>query len=394
MKGFEAMKVSRYHPLDIAEPIAKRLKVSRCLPLDLAELIAKCLLADDVVDYISFRAVCKGWRSRTASPRSLASCFRPRHWLMLTDGDANLHMADRRRFFNLRSGRSLLLRLPELDSHTIFTATDGLLILVDNSTRIVRIFNPFTRYLIDLPPLPTLTSSSKLEILAMIKGFNISISGGDCPTAVLFSLFWQAVYFAKPGDLSWKSITLKHFPNSFLFFNDKWYFTDYQNGIHIFEPDLKSVKLRIPKKIPDSGGLNNTYYLLEYNSDIFLINRNWGDKRPIEHTDYKFNIFRVNLEANQLILIDNIGDLTLLVGFKGRNLVLSSKDLPSIKGNSIYFLTGVLANPIAEYNLDDRQIKSIAIGTVLHDGQKRIGPSIRPFTLFHHLAAYGSTLLW
>lgn len=219
----------------------------------------------------------------------------------------------------------------------------------------------------------------------MIKAFNASISDRDCSTVVLYSPFFASVYFGKPGDLSWESLRLKFCPNSVLSFNDQWYFTDYKNVLQKFEPDLKSVKPLTPLKIQD-GGQHDKYYLVKYNSQMFLLHM----KVPINET---FDIFRVDLEANRLIRINNIRDLAFFVGCRGRFLVLSSKDLPSIKHNSIYFCTGELTSPIGVYDLADRENKSFSTGSV-HDGVKRIGSSIRPFTLVDHLAAYGSPLCW
>lgn len=53
------------------------------LPSDITDVIAERLLAEDVVDYMMFRAVCAPWRASTVSPRdpTLRDVrFRPRGW--------------------------------------------------------------------------------------------------------------------------------------------------------------------------------------------------------------------------------------------------------------------------------------------------------------------------
>nr|TKW34460.1 hypothetical protein SEVIR_2G308900v2 [Setaria viridis] len=76
------------------------------LPSDITNVIAERLLAEDVVDYMSFRAA-----------------------------------------------RRLRFRLPELHGHRIVGFTDGLLILLNKGTTVVRVLHPFTRAFLDLPPL-------------------------------------------------------------------------------------------------------------------------------------------------------------------------------------------------------------------------------------------------
>jgi len=124
---------------------------------DLTQLIAARVLAADVVDYTSLRAVCASWRASTPSPRdpSLRDArLRPRGWVALCDGDG-VRPADvcEVAFLCTATGRCVRVRLLELRGHCIVGFTDGLLILLNKGTAAVRVLHPFTRVAVDLPPI-------------------------------------------------------------------------------------------------------------------------------------------------------------------------------------------------------------------------------------------------
>uniref|UniRef100_A0A0A8Y4G9 F-box domain-containing protein n=1 Tax=Arundo donax TaxID=35708 RepID=A0A0A8Y4G9_ARUDO len=85
-----------------------------------AGLIADHLLANDVADYIRFRAVCRPWRLCSRDPREqcvLDRRFHPRQWIMLRETVATPH---RRRLLNVSSGHCICIDLPELHGHDVF----------------------------------------------------------------------------------------------------------------------------------------------------------------------------------------------------------------------------------------------------------------------------------
>ncbi|KAL6656300.1 hypothetical protein ACP70R_007126 [Stipagrostis hirtigluma subsp. patula] len=124
---------------------------------DITRLIAERLLDEDVTEYIVFRAVCAHWRASTPSPRdpTLADRrFHPRGWVALCDG-AGVRPADAEAitFFHASTGKVRRVRLWELHRQRIVGLTDGLLLLLDTGTAIVRVLHPFTRVMVRLPTL-------------------------------------------------------------------------------------------------------------------------------------------------------------------------------------------------------------------------------------------------
>ncbi|WVZ77950.1 hypothetical protein U9M48_025737 [Paspalum notatum var. saurae] len=130
-------------------------------------LIAERVLAADVADYIRFRAVCHLWRRCCDDPRAHAVLgdrrLHPRRWIML-HGERERERLDtadaphrvRRRFLNVSSRQCIQVDVSELRDHGVLrSTTDGLLLLVGTTTtQALRLLNPLTRQVAELPHFP------------------------------------------------------------------------------------------------------------------------------------------------------------------------------------------------------------------------------------------------
>ncbi|KAK3127458.1 hypothetical protein QOZ80_7AG0573600 [Eleusine coracana subsp. coracana] len=116
-----------------------------------AGLIAEHALANDVADYIRFRAACKAWRELSADPRSHEISdrqFHPRHWIMLP---SRFNINCRRRFVNVSTGECIHIGIPDLRRHYFFgRTTEGFLVLCQMGTYIAQLLNPITGLITDL----------------------------------------------------------------------------------------------------------------------------------------------------------------------------------------------------------------------------------------------------
>ncbi|KAF3336847.1 hypothetical protein FCM35_KLT19433 [Carex littledalei] len=100
---------------------------------------------------------------------------------------------------HLPMGRHAELVLPKLETHSIFSVTDGLLILVHKQTRSMRLLNPLTRCMsADLPPSLEITKMPFHAITAVAP----SRTTVEQPTLMVALDIDNIAYFAKPGDLA------------------------------------------------------------------------------------------------------------------------------------------------------------------------------------------------
>ncbi|CAN6312875.1 unnamed protein product [Urochloa humidicola] len=102
------------------------------LDKDMVELIGWRVLAGDLQDYVSFRAVCSHWTASTVSPRKRGVVdprFHPRQWMMLPEGHGlypgHPDLRGFVRFFNLSTGALVRTHLPLLDDHVILALLDS-----------------------------------------------------------------------------------------------------------------------------------------------------------------------------------------------------------------------------------------------------------------------------
>ncbi|KAE8820869.1 hypothetical protein D1007_01186 [Hordeum vulgare] len=272
----------------------------------------------------------------TAAPPDL----RPRSWVALCDGDA-VRPDDARAvtFFKPSTGRRLCVRLPNLQGHRVVAISDGLLVLLHKHTTAVRVLHPFTRAVLDLPPIaPTfrVVVGSRDSLLRMNAAICMSAPTRDYSIHVVA---WfpgtHAVLWAKPGDAYWDAIYLDVEPQSVLLLRGRLYATTWTsaNILQVYPP-TKSFPVDTP--IPDEFGSPSScsYFLVESNGRMLLVVRHYVFTANAPSFT-AFKIFTVDLDRRQLTPVSSIGDRALILG-KDRCLSVSTRHFSSISGNSVY----------------------------------------------------------
>uniref|UniRef100_A0A0E0EDJ3 KIB1-4 beta-propeller domain-containing protein n=1 Tax=Oryza meridionalis TaxID=40149 RepID=A0A0E0EDJ3_9ORYZ len=168
-----------------------------------AGLIAERVLANDVADYIRFRSVCQPWRRCCAAPPAddaLDRRFHPRQWFILPEKSRIRYHC---RLLNLSTGECILAHLPEFRGHRVFSpSTEGLVLLLHESTHVARLLNALTHQLTDLPPVTALLDLLLPLVDLSVDGFGLA----DDRTVVIHNTVFLAV--AKPGDRCWTAVNL------------------------------------------------------------------------------------------------------------------------------------------------------------------------------------------
>ncbi|RCV07467.1 hypothetical protein SETIT_1G247200v2 [Setaria italica] len=155
------------------------------LPPDLAAEIGGRRLRFDLTEYTHFRAVCKPWRQATDDPRVLHSRFLPRDWVVLRNH--NFFEETRcHHLLNVATGASIVgVALPELSGHRPLGYAEGLLVLRNTTSSGIRLLNPLTRAVTDLPDISSVlanASNDALDSAYFSWGFGV-IDGGSAAAA-------------------------------------------------------------------------------------------------------------------------------------------------------------------------------------------------------------------
>jgi hypothetical protein len=90
--------------------------------------------------------------------------------------------------------------------------------------------------------------------------------------------------------------------------------------------------------------------------------------------------------------VSSLGDRALFLSNGNGCLSVSARDLPSLSRNSIYFSDD--SHPVLMHSLTTRRTEDLAAECKIHDGKERIRPSVRPFTIAHHLLTFCNPQQW
>ncbi|CAO1946584.1 unnamed protein product [Urochloa humidicola] len=384
------------------------------LPEDLIRVLASRVLDSDFLDYVRFRAVCKSWRSSTTSPSGRGvtdPCFHPRRWMLLPEGHylypghPNLHGYVR--FLNLDTGTLVRVQILLLGDHCAIDSVDGLLLLLRNSDQEghVCLLHPFTGDITELPPLGTLLpqpqvnsrvpiGSTLYRIRRLARFICASVSFKAGAMTIMLALYdASCVAYATSLDRQWTASSwlcpMLYRPLSF---QGKLYILHTPRigeSMHqVFQIDPPGQdgadadpQLQPPKLIATipTGKLIDPDGLVQCGTEILVVG----------HNDFLVSQILVcklaDLVLQRFIPVDNIGGNTLFL--KERNLSVSSKILPTVKGDNVVYCRS--RQPyLAQYHLSSGSL------TPAIDNCSLFGHAPGPSSLVHYIFSCCTRDLW
>lgn len=385
------------------------------LDMDLVELIGWRVLAGDLLDYVRFRAVCSHWRASTVPPRRrgvLDPRFHPRPWMMLPEGHGlypgHPHLGGLVRFFNLSNGAFIRAHLPLLDDHVILDSIDGLLLLHSDHDTAIRLLNPFTGDVADLPPLASLLpqiefphnyneESKRTGLLSVVASVTVT-SPGTITVMLAFSLLHRVAY-ATTGDQRWTLFAWKIQPLlKPVSFQGKLYAIQTVRKavqkLHIYQINPPIIQdaaeelsnLPSPVKIAECPikKIICIISFVECCSELLLVAYNDASRS-------KLVIYRVaDLVSGKFEPVTSIGNHTLFVGERCLSVSVSpnkgSKNPLSISPNSVICLHRLRVSHDSK-DLSHFEQYDLGTGTWIpaSDGDIFQRPPPSPHTLIHHI---------
>ncbi|CAD6209266.1 unnamed protein product [Miscanthus lutarioriparius] len=351
-----------------------------------AGLIAERLLASDVADYVSFRAVCRPWRLCCTDPHAhgiLDRRFHPRQWIMLrATGVSPL----RRSFLNVSTGYSRYVDLPELRDHCVFGPTsEGLLVLVDMATYVVRLLNPFTRQAAKFPPATTLMNQRDLGRIHL-RMVLLSVSGAgladDNTFAVHFHMM-RTLAVVKPGDVHWTVVDRGKLLFPAMSFAGRFYCCATDHAVMVVETSAdRPPRLALAAELirPFGRIMMDTVHLVDNDGELMLVDR----ECPI-NSGIKYNVHRVDLDARKMLPVRGLGGRAVFIGTE-LSLSVSPLVFPSISADTIYLGFEGCMTSNSPIDLMD--------GTSYPRQRERsvCGPSGLDYYLSWYVTGYGDTL--
>ncbi|KAM0911313.1 hypothetical protein ACQ4PT_013578 [Festuca glaucescens] len=261
-----------------------------------AGLIADRQLANDVADYIRLRAVCCPWRRCSTDPRDhdiLDPRFHPRNWIMLRETVAAFDY--RRHFLNVSIGQCIRVTLPELSGPHVFgPTTEGLLVLLNRTSYAVRLLNPLTGQVTDLPPATTLLRLHRYRLWSgddldltnkndLTEEFKVLAAGlaDDCTFAVYFNGI-RMLALAKIGDECWTLVDDTRSLEYFLAISFKGrFYCPTDRGLMVVDtsanqPPRLVLAAELTKVFPRT---TSTIHLVDNDGELILVYRNIRRRR-------------------------------------------------------------------------------------------------------------------
>jgi hypothetical protein len=251
----------------------------------------------------------------------------------------------RRRFLNVSTGECIRMDIPELDDdHRLLALTpEGLLLLLQQSTLVVRLLNPLTHQFTEFPRLTELLQARGYESARGLQVYGAGLVADASTLVVRFSCpMVLAVAKPGPGGKSWTVVNKEHL-SSVLPFVGRFYCAT-ERGVMVLDitSDHQLPRLLLVADLP--------FYFSPMGHSLHLVHRaQYSDRK-----NKRYDVYRVDLEAGLLVPIKSFNGRAVFMGMR-RTISVSARVFPFITADIIY-LAGECDRRILGYNIADGSI--------------------------------------
>ncbi|RLN00233.1 uncharacterized protein C2845_PM06G06610 [Panicum miliaceum] len=308
-------------------------------------LIAERALDTDEKDLIRFRAVCSAWRDSIGGENRINRGIHPRRWILLPEAsDATLC-----KFGNIATGECIQLQnLHQLANHTVAEGPhgnpEGMLVLRDDTSFVIRLFNPLTRQLIHLPSLKTLVvgvegDDDQMPDEEFGELYEVTAAGfvGGSKLVLYFHAI-KMIAVAKPGDEDWEVVTYDQPLMSVATIGDHFYCLSTES---LFELDASTSppQLVVVSQVDRPGNIIlDTMRLVDNGGELLVL---WNELHlhPQGFWHLWYAVRRIDLNEGLMIPTYYLNDRAVVVGPSGA-ISVSTAHFPELDANTIYFRYG------------------------------------------------------
>ncbi|TVU38304.1 hypothetical protein EJB05_11666, partial [Eragrostis curvula] len=246
----------------------------------------------------------------------------------------------RRRFLNVSTGECIRMDLPALDDHILLTLTpEGLLLLLHQPSLVVRLLNPLTRQLTDLPPVTQLLPPGFKRIVES-DDLEVSCVGvtEDATVAVYFS-YLKVLAIAKPGDKLWTVVCKEHLDSALLPFAGRLYCC-VQSRLMVLDTSCSNQHPKLLAAVEGGNSfrfsrMTDRLHLVDNAGELMVVHRLLYQD-PDSHFRRTHKAYMVDLDARTIVPAEAFGGRAVFIG-QCRTISVTAEAFPSVAGDKLYF---------------------------------------------------------
>jgi hypothetical protein len=234
---------------------------------------------------------------------------------------------------NVCTGRCIQVDLPELVDHRLLQSTsEGLLVLLCGATGAIRLLNPLTRQVAELPQIATSPLASRF------RGAGPDNAGlADDHTVVLSFCTTETLAFAKPGDERWVVVKFRPLLKPTMSFAGRFYgvTTDAVMVVDTRE-SLPAPRLVLVAKLAKPfSRMADTVHLVDIGGELMLVHRKLRRVRRFGYYKRKYKVYRVDLDAGKTTRVNGLSGHAVFIGC-GRTFSVPPQVFPNITADTVY----------------------------------------------------------